>query len=600
MNSKNKNYIYIALLMVLSILMIVLFGLFAPSSGTDKANNKQENQHGINGREEVEFAEDSYHLEDNSTLYDKKTNRQVQTMYLTVARGTNSENTNHSWAEINGNSSYFYEERKIDRYKIAGLLQVGDEKGPQVGQLGYGERVPNATVQVRGQTSSKNRQKNYKIEIKKNKGTWNQQTTINLNKHQTDGLRFRNKLAFSLIEDIPQIMGLRTQFVHLYVKDTTGNQPNQFVDYGLYTQVEQLNKDGMRAHGLDSTGHLYKVNSFEFMDPDHVIRLETDKEFDKREFEKVLEIKGSHDHQKMIDLIKTVNDNSKDFEKVLDEYFDIENLSYWMAFQILTGNTDTQSRNMYLYSPLNSKRWYILPWDLDASLYKTEYRIEGRQGYAAWETGISNYWGNQLFKRALKTEKYRKALDAAIKDLKENYLTQDKIRNLSIELSKTVSPYVSKNPDLTYLGFTPEQYKEVLAALPKEVDENYRSYQESMTKPMPFFISKPEVKNGKLKLSWEGTYDFGLKNITYTVEVARDYNFAKPLFKAENVKITSAEMPMPKGTGQYFVRVKAKNEDGKIQDAFDYYVIDTGKVSGVQSFYIQPGNKIVEDHYEEK
>ncbi len=29
-------------------------------------------------------------------------------------------------------------------------------------------------------------------------------------------------------------------------------------------------------------------------------------------------------------------------------------------FQMLLGNDDTQSRNMYLYSPQNSTKWYIL------------------------------------------------------------------------------------------------------------------------------------------------------------------------------------------------------------------------------------------------
>ena len=37
----------------------------------------------------------------------------------------------------------------------------------------------------------------------------------------TEGMRFRNKLAYDLIRGIPQMVGLRTQFVHLYVKDNT-------------------------------------------------------------------------------------------------------------------------------------------------------------------------------------------------------------------------------------------------------------------------------------------------------------------------------------------------------------------------------------------
>lgn len=59
-------------------------------------------------------------------------------------------------------------------------------------------------------------------------------------------------------------------------------------------------------------------------------------------------------------------------EELLEKYFDVENLTYWMAFQLLTGNCDTQSRNMYLYSPQNLDTWYLLDWDNDSMLNRTE------------------------------------------------------------------------------------------------------------------------------------------------------------------------------------------------------------------------------------
>ena len=42
------------------------------------------------------------HLRDNPELYTVYDDSGVVTMYLTVSRGNDSENTNHSWAEING------------------------------------------------------------------------------------------------------------------------------------------------------------------------------------------------------------------------------------------------------------------------------------------------------------------------------------------------------------------------------------------------------------------------------------------------------------------------------------------------------------------
>ena len=313
---------------------------------------------------------DEQHLHDNPLLYANDVDDSVVTMYLTVSRGNAAENTDHSWAEINTFSTYDYEDMGVERYQAAALLQVGDENGPLPGAVCYGETVPNATVQIRGQTSSRNAQKNYKIELKEGAGLWNGQRTIALNKHQTDSLRFRNKLANDLLEEVDELMALRTQFVHLYVKDETGPDPDRFVDYGLYTQVEQLNKTALRSHGLDKAGYLYKINYFEFYRYEDVIKPNNDPTFDRAAMDDRLEAKGEQDNTRLIALLEAVNDLSLPTDRLLDEWFDRENLAYWMAFEILLGNSDTQSRNFYLYSPLNGHKWYIIPWDHDAAMMK--------------------------------------------------------------------------------------------------------------------------------------------------------------------------------------------------------------------------------------
>ena len=221
------------------------------------------------------------HIRDVDALYEDD-GMDVVTMYLTVRQGNEIEGTNHTWEEVNSHSAYYYDELGIPRYKVEALLQVGTEEGIPAGNLGYGRTAPNATVQIRGQTSSRNVQKNYKIKLKENQGNWNGQTTIALNKHQTDGLRFRNKLGFDILKNVDQLMSLRTQFVHLYVNDLTDGSDDGFEDYGLYTQVEQLNKTALRAHGLDRYGQLYKVNFFEFFRYEDAIKLETDPGYDAR------------------------------------------------------------------------------------------------------------------------------------------------------------------------------------------------------------------------------------------------------------------------------------------------------------------------------
>ena len=539
----------------------------------------------------------SVHLRDKDTLYADDDETSVVTMYLTVSRGNASENTDHSWSEINSYSVEDYENMGVDRYQVAGLLQVGDENGPTSGNVGYAEEVPNATVQIRGQTSSSNAQKNYKIELKKNKGTWRGQRTINLNKHMTEGMRFRNKLAYDLIRGIPQMVGLRTQFVHLYVKDNTEESDGKFEDYGIYTQVEQLNKTALKSHGLDSNGQLYKINSFEFYRYEDIIKKEDDAGYDKTAFEKMLEIKGDSDHTKLIDMLTDLNDYSIGIEDVLKEHFDEENIVYWMAFQILMGNVDTQNRNVYLYSPLNSDIWYFIAWDNDGCLMRSEYELKNFSDQGSWEKGISNYWGNVLFQRCLKSRSFREKLNDAILELRE-YLNKDMLISKIESYKNVLKPYLYSMPDAEYEPLTSEQYDQIVASLPDEIEKNYKLYLESLETPMPFYIGVPTIDGNKLKFNWDVSYDLDAEDITYSVEVARDYLFQDVIYHNTTLTVPETEMDLPEA-GQYFVRIRATNTSGKTQDAFDYYVTDEGKHYGMKCFYITEDSTVEEDNYEE-
>lgn len=543
-------------------------------------------------KKSAEQSIDGAHLRDNESLYKVYDDSGVETMYLTVSRGNSSEGTDHSWSEINQYSVDDYAAMGVDRYKVNGLLQVGDEQGPVSGELGFGESAPNATVQVRGQSSSKNEQKNYKIELKSGKGKWRGQRTIALNKHMGEGLRFRNKMAYDLIKGIDQMMGLRTQFVHLYVKDETSGS-DSFDDYGLYTQVEQLNKTALQVHGLDKNGQLYKVNYFEFYRDEDVIKLADDPDYDQAKFEEKLEIKGDNDHTKLIAMLNDLNDYSVPMSEILGKYFDTENLAYWMAFQLLTGNIDTQSRNMYLYSPTNSDTFYVLDWDNDGMLMRKEYEIRQRSEGQSWENGVSNYWGNILFRRCLQTKSFRTALGKAVKD-EYKYMSADRINSMVRRYRSIVEPYVRKMPDSMYEPLTSSQYDTVANQLHSEIEQNYQTYRTGFNKPMPFYIGKPTPANGKLKLSWDVAYDFNDEDLRYTVTVAKDYEGKDVVFTQSDLVLPEAVMDMP-GEGQYFIKVSVRNASGETQDAFDYYVTDGNKIYDTKCFYVKADGSIVED-----
>ncbi len=579
---------------VLSILLIVCLMLSLCSCSFKEA---VDTNLGTTIEQEDISTETDIHIRDKNLLYTQYDNTEIVTMYLTVSTGNEGEGTNHTWEEINTYSAYDYDEMGVDRYKVAGLLQVGDKNGLVAGEFGYGQIAPNCTVQIRGQSSSKKPQKNYKISIKENKGDWRGQTTIALNKHQGDGLRFRNKLAFDLISHIDEIMGLRTTFVRLYVKDTTAGEGAKFEDYGIYTQVEQLNKTALKAHGLDNRGHLYKINFCEFYQYEDIIVLKDDPRYDVKKFEEILEIKGDDDHTKLINLLKKINDYSIPIEEILEEHFDLENITYWMALNLMLGNIDTQSRNFYIYSPQNVDRWYILPWDMDGMMLRTEHSLTGRQDYEHWESGVSNYWGNVLFQRCLKSETFKKALDEAVEDIKAT-LTPELVNSYVNTYAALLKPYVYQGRDLIYAPLTPAGYDKVVKGFNAEIANNYNRYKESLTKPMPFYIGVPQKKDDGYVVEWDASYDFKGEDITYTFELSTDLYFKKTIVSQTGLVIPTAKFnKLP--AGQYFMRVMAKNESGETQYAFDCYLIPNGKVYGTKSFYVQAGGKVVEDVYVE-
>lgn len=419
-----------------------------------------------------------------------------------------------------------------------------------------------------------------------------------MNKHQGDGLRFRNKLGFDLLSGIDQLLSLRTTFVRLYVKDTTAGPDARFEDYGIYTQVEQLNKTALENHGLDKRGHLYKVNFCEFYRHEDVIVLKDDPAYDVAAFEQLLEIKGDDDHSKLIDLLEKINDYSIPIETILEKHFDTENIAYWMAFQLLVGNVDTQSRNFYLYSPLNSQRFYILAWDLDGMFKRSEYAVTGRIDYSEWENGVSNYWGNVLFRRCLKSEVFRTSLDEAVEDLYQTLL-DGRLEEYVRAYSELLKPLVYEGRDALHMPITKDQYDTVASALSDEVKSNYQNYKKSYEKPMPFFIGAPTYEGGMITLTWDVAYSFDVEAITYSFELATDYSFASPIVKETDLSLPYVKFnPLP--AGQYFIRVTARDEAGDTQVAFDYYITEKGKIYGTKCFYVDAEGQIVEDIYVEE
>jgi spore coat protein H len=534
-------------------------------------------------------------LVDNQEVYAFDDPGSLIYIYVTIREGNASDNTNHTWAEVNSNVKYFNNRVvNVEVDKAEAIVQFGDENGPVAGEVGYGEIIPNATIQIRGASTSLNPQKSYKIELRDRAGEWRGQTTIALNKHIIDLSRVRNKLAFDLMKDIPNLVSLRTQFFRVYIKDETSDPPSEeYVDYGLFTQIELPNKTFLRNHLLDENGHLYKMTMFEFYRYPESILTADDPDYNQRNFEAVMEIKGNQDHSKLIQMLEDVNNYAIPIDQTFEKYFNGDNYFTWMAFNILVGNLDTQSQNYYLYSPQNSQTWYFLPWDYDGAFMRIFGEDVAFSFGQEWEYGIANYWGSVLANRLLREDYYRDQLTAKIEELK-TFLTEARLTAMLEVYRPVVEPFIFSMPDLQYLPAGTDFLDFDYQTIPLEIQINYDLYYQSLEDPMPFYLGKPQYYGDGMRFNWDDAFDFNNEKITYQFMVARDWEFKEMVIRKNISYLTYVDVPYL-DPGTYFWRVIATNERGNSQMAFDYYRdAENGQHSGMKYLLIAENGEIFE------
>lgn len=524
-------------------------------------------------------------IADNKSIYSEDDPGSIVYFYVTVKRGTQGTKTDHSFEEVNNNIKF----SKSDEVRVGedvfaeALVQVGDEQGPLANQIGYGLSQPNATIRKRGSSSSNAPQKSYALKLNKGIGLWRGQTNIALNKHFYDPLRFKNKLYFDLLKEVPDVPSLRTQFVRLFIKDeTSGSQ--EFVDYGVYTQAEVPNKTYLRNHGLDASGYLYKAINFNFEKAPALTNFD-DETFNKEAFEQIMSCKGREDNQKLLEMLDAVNDMSKDIDGVIDQYFDRDNYITWLAYNILMGNIDVTMQNFYLYSPLNGEKWYFIPWDGDAALNQTVERIKGDdKKYDQWVRGASNYWGVVLHQRFLKGDNNRQQLADKMETLRKLITTQ-KLQQYVNTYTQAIDPYVKNMPDLINLGYTLEEREAIIRSLTKEMDSNYDAFVKSLDNIMPFYLYDPVVQDTAVVFEWGDAYDFKNQDISYRFVISKNVDLSEPIFSTQG-NMLSVSIPKP-GSGTYYWGVQASTADGRTVRAFNKTQVEDLYGLGVEKLVIQ-------------
>ncbi len=444
------------------------------------------------------------------------------------------------------------------------LLQEGGETGPEDGYYGYGATAPNASLYIVGQITNRPGQDSYKIVLSDPDKPFYGSKVLNLNKSLTDATQLKTKLAFDYYRKIPNLVGARTQFVTLHVRNASGGAG--FVDCGLYTNVEEIDADYLKNHGLNAGGALYQAKYFEFTQFKDASENQGEAGYDKENFENIIQVRANGDNTRFFQMLEDMDNTNLSNEGVFGRYFNRDNYLSWLAANVIMGNLDANARNFLLYSPPGALTWYLLPWDNATSF--GYYRQEGSDGVELppWRTGISNYWGSGVHKRFLADAKNVAALSDKIEEMKA-MINPDNTLAMLKEYYSVAGKYIDQSP---------EQMEAEMNRIAQETQKNIDRYYSSLYLPMPVFTVGPLERDDEHCFTCQSGVSLAGGGVYYDFVLGFDPDFNQKIEQIEDSALNEFFVKrLPPGT--YYYKIILKNDNGDTQLSFDRYV-DSDKI----------------------
>ena len=436
----------------------------------------------------------------------------------------------------------------------------------------YQTNVENAVFKIKGHFTRRAPQKAYSIKLNSKHKLFYSQRKFSLAKSESDRSRVKNKLAFDLMREIPNITSLKTQFVHLFINGD---------DYGLFTQVEAYKKEFLINRGWNRKDNLYNTSGM-FFDEWALESTAVDTQgnpLDISKFEQVLEIKNGKDHRALHEMLLAVNSNM-DINTVIAKYFNRKNLLTWIAINLLLGDKDTTYHNYTLYNPLNSKTFYFMPWDYDGAWGK-------KKNLRKYEYGIGTWWENKLTRKFLTIKKNRDDLYALADEIRAKYITDKNLRAKIDSYAKTVRPFQSQFPDNQHNSDS--SWKKASNDLILQIPKNIEMYKEVENDPMPFWeYADYNTTTNILNIHWTKSVDLRGMPIVYDVNVSTDPDFNTTILSQPNLSNLKISKHIILKNGTYYFRVISHEKDNSnLWQATFNNETHHKAIKGVSIFYVQ-------------
>jgi len=432
--------------------------------------------------------------------------------------------------------------------------------------------VMNATLNLKGGYTRFATLKSYTLKLDSEIDLFMKQRKFSLTKSESDRSRLRNKLAFDLFRIIPNISSLKVQFLHVFINN---------VDYGLFNHVESIRKEYLTNRGWNKDDKLYNIENFFFRNNEALKLNAFGEPLDPVAFSKVIEIKNGKNHSKLIGMINAVT-TTTDIDAVIAKYFNRDNYITWLAINLVLNNKDTIQHNFYLYNPIYSDKFYILPWDYDGAWSEEQYL--GKNEY-----GISVWWKSELPKKFLSVAKNRNDVYAMAESLRAEYITDTFIQTKITEYENSVRPFASVLPDS--IQNSDDAWLNDSKRLWNSLPANIALYKSVIGHPMPFG-NAATYENAILNINWDASIDLEGDPIVYDLKVSTDANLsndATNIINLSNLEATSYSQNINLAQGLYYIQVisREKNNPQNYQVSYEQVTVNDVNLYGVLEFEVK-------------
>ncbi len=438
----------------------------------------------------------------------------------------------------------------------------------------------NATIRVRGNSSRGDTYKSYKVKLTEDAEPFYGQKNMNINKHSEDITKIATKLETELLVGVDNILSFRTYFMRVWIRDTSLPADQQeFKYYGLFTEIEQPNKTYLESRGLGSNGSIYKARDFSFALSD-VLKDVDDPGYNEEAFETVLTIREGNNHEKLLEMLRAVNDETTNFEEVFYKYFNEDNYLTWLAFNLLMGNNDIINHNFIIYNPENSETWYFVPWDFDGTLRFGEYESSLMKLPESLR-GVQKLNQSVLHRRYLRMDGSVEKIKNKMNELLKSSITEERVTTLINSYKPVLEKTTTIMPDMELLDMPPNELPVYLDSLYEGILSNYEAFETSIQYSSPMYVSNPELQeDGSVKFAWEASYSYQGRPVTYNLQVFEDYNMSKLVFEEKNIAQTTWSKEKGMKPGIYYLKVTAVDSEGNEQLSMERFETMLTEVKG--------------------